>query len=738
MALWKALRLQQGNQVGQAELANKASLARALERAAGEVTAGVREESLLAAAQTAYLGSWTEAGRRRKDAQALEAAADRGQERAQALEASLSAIEADVVASDSLMARIGDLTEHRDGHVESVQAHQRRVDALRDTEAIVASATERQTSATRAASEARGRAAARRERAEAVARMHAVVATLAQTADEDGHRLLGARTRAAEADAGLGAARAQRDLARARFNTATAHVARERARAELGSLEDRYARGRDANAAIAAARPDSRLPIDAARLAAIREQFQALMQARYQFDAAHPVVRLQAFADVQGMVDGVRLQLGPGRSIEQRLGQGITLEFPGVLWLGVSVGEVLDEQAMDLPGREARLGQLLAEVGARDPEDAEHLLARREAARRTIAEQRRILEAVLQGSTASALGARIEELRLEVDKPPMLAVTDPVAAQEALADAEQRMFAAEHEWQAAHGQLNELEVAAQGRATEARLAREELGRLEATLAAEREAWPDEAVETELRDAQAHEGALVQDLAAAREELAALAPDQAHELLGNAQRALTRMDRDARAAQDRLLEVRTRLRDHLEDGVEEDLADARMARDDAQDALRRDQSLADARQLLFETLRDERDRASRSYVGPLRREMERLGRIVFGPGFTVGLDGDTLEVVSRTLDGRTIPFESLSIGTQEQIAIIGRLACATIVAPDGGVPVILDDALGNSDKRRLEAMGAVLAAAGRGNQIIVLTCQPDRYEHVGDARVVALG
>ena len=60
-----------------------------------------------------------------------------------------------------------------------------------------------------------------------------------------------------------------------------------------------------------------------------------------------------------------------------------------------------------------------------------------------------------------------------------------------------------------------------------------------------------------------------------------------------------------------------------------------------------------------------------------------------------------------------------------------------MAPDGGVPVILDDALGNSDPRRLEAMGAVLAVAGRQSQIIVLTCQPDRYEHVGGAHVVRL-
>jgi len=111
--------------------------------------------------------------------------------------------------------------------------------------------------------------------------------------------------------------------------------------------------------------------------------------------------------------------------------------------------------------------------------------------------------------------------------------------------------------------------------------------------------------------------------------------------------------------------------------------------------------------------------------------------VFGPDFEVELDEQDLSVVSRTLNGRTIPFASLSIGAKEQIALISRLACATIVAPDGGVPVILDDALGNSDPQRLATMGAALAVAGRQSQIIVLTCQPDRYEHVGGARTVRL-
>jgi len=51
--------------------------------------------------------------------------------------------------------------------------------------------------------------------------------------------------------------------------------------------------------------------------------------------------------------------------------------------------------------------------------------------------------------------------------------------------------------------------------------------------------------------------------------------------------------------------------------------------------------------------------------------------------------------------------------------------------------VLDDALGWSDPERLARMGAAIAAAGRECQVIVLTCTPGRYSHVGNAEVVSL-
>jgi uncharacterized protein YhaN len=121
---------------------------------------------------------------------------------------------------------------------------------------------------------------------------------------------------------------------------------------------------------------------------------------------------------------------------------------------------------------------------------------------------------------------------------------------------------------------------------------------------------------------------------------------------------------------------------------------------------------------------------------LQAGIEQLGRIVYGADFSIELD-DTWSLVTCTRGGRTLPFDSLSVGMKEQLGILTRLAAARIVARQGGVPLIIDDALGFSDPGRLETMGAAIAACGRDTQIIVLTCTPERFTHVGSAVVVRL-
>ncbi len=146
--------------------------------------------------------------------------------------------------------------------------------------------------------------------------------------------------------------------------------------------------------------------------------------------------------------------------------------------------------------------------------------------------------------------------------------------------------------------------------------------------------------------------------------------------------------------------------------------------------------ARAAQLLRSVMTRHRDTTRQRYVEPYRAELQRLGRPVFGPTFEVDIDSD-LCIRSRTLNGITVPYESLSGGAKEQLGILARLAGAALVAKEDAVPVVVDDALGFTDPDRLAKMGQLFDSVGSHGQVIVLTCSPDRYDGVKGAHRIDL-
>jgi hypothetical protein len=190
------------------------------------------------------------------------------------------------------------------------------------------------------------------------------------------------------------------------------------------------------------------------------------------------------------------------------------------------------------------------------------------------------------------------------------------------------------------------------------------------------------------------------------------------------------------AQTEHTQVQERLRIHGEEGLHEKLHAARTNIERVETNNRGLFRRAAAARQLFEIMREERDKARQAYVAPLKERIEHLGRLLFNDSFQVEINED-LQIASRTIDAITVPFDSLSGGTKEQISLIFRLACSIIVAKDGGTPLILDDALGYTDPERLRLMGTALAKAAKECQIVIFTCMPDRYSNVGKAIVVSL-
>ena len=102
-----------------------------------------------------------------------------------------------------------------------------------------------------------------------------------------------------------------------------------------------------------------------------------------------------------------------------------------------------------------------------------------------------------------------------------------------------------------------------------------------------------------------------------------------------------------------------------------------------------------------------------------------------PNAEIGMDEDLNITGMSRLAGYEESFDHLSMGTQEQIAVLVRLAFAEMLI-DRGAPaaVILDDALVFSDDQRMGLMFDILSHAAQRVQILIFTCREQLFEGLG--------
>ncbi len=748
-ALWKALRIKQGDAVGQASLADAASLGQALDRAAGTMPEGQAETSLFERAKAEYELYWTPTGRPKGDWPVREAVAQ-AQSALDGLETQLRAVAADVERAADLAAEQARLVEARspeEARVEELESRWRQIEErVRSVERLAEAEKAARLAAERAAETSSARAAAVEELARATAerdRQHGAVESAAPT-------LASARERAGRAGTALAEARATRQAADARARTARADLDFLRARAQLAEQTERRAALAAAQAALADAEAAARTNlVDEGVLETIRAADAGAQLARGLLEQARPSVAVTALGEVSLIVDGTSMPLGAGASVRRPVEDRLSLEVPGVVRIEVAAGRGDTSLSARAADAEEALRAACEAAGVANLAAAEGAAAARRDARAVWADQKRRIADLLAGEEPERLDARIATaerrtagyLEARPTDAPMpadedAAVATAEAAERTAEDARTAESAAEAEDRAAREQLTAREVAANEATVRLELARQGVSTRETALSVGRALASDAQLADDLgRAAEAHRAASAA-ADTARAALAGEGPEAAKTLLDNARLVVEEIAGRLRELEIAQAEVRARLRDHGEDGLGERRDAALSARDAAAAELARWTRRAEARRALFEALKSARDAAHLAYVGPLRDTLTSLGKVVFGASIAVEV-GEDLRVRSRTLEGRTVPYESLSIGAKEQLGVLMRLAGAMLVAQDGGVPVVLDDTLGFSDPRRLEAMGAVLALAGASCQVIVLTCYPERYRHVGGARTVSL-
>ncbi len=167
------------------------------------------------------------------------------------------------------------------------------------------------------------------------------------------------------------------------------------------------------------------------------------------------------------------------------------------------------------------------------------------------------------------------------------------------------------------------------------------------------------------------------------------------------------------------------------GIEEMLALAEAERDRLTSTVAEFEREAAVLQLLLETLNTAESEAKSRYLAPVVSRVQPYLRMLL-PGADIVLD-ESLCIAALHRDGQQEDFDILSGGTQEQLAVLTRLAFAELLLKQGRpATVILDDALAFSDDDRIENMFDVLMRAGEHVQIIVLTCRRRLFTRLGAA------
>ena len=176
----------------------------------------------------------------------------------------------------------------------------------------------------------------------------------------------------------------------------------------------------------------------------------------------------------------------------------------------------------------------------------------------------------------------------------------------------------------------------------------------------------------------HAAARVADV---RCRLAEIAPDRVDPELTDAERHADELTRSHDTIANELRDLATQLRVYGTEGRKGRFDEAEAEREHADSEWRRVGCRARAVQLLRDVLLRHRDDTRLRYVEPFRAEVQRLGRMVFGDSFEVEIDS-SLRICSRTLAGRTVPYESLSGGAKEQLGIVAP-ACGSGAGRQGG-------------------------------------------------------
>jgi uncharacterized protein YhaN len=222
-----------------------------------------------------------------------------------------------------------------------------------------------------------------------------------------------------------------------------------------------------------------------------------------------------------------------------------------------------------------------------------------------------------------------------------------------------------------------------------------------------------------------------------------AVQQYNELGGNtakddserARRAVETIDVRLREARTSVAGLRGELRQIVEAAPYESVQTTEAESAIAQKELARLEQRAGAADMLWRTLSESRRKVVQRLTQPVIARVQPYLQEIF-PGCTLDA-GEEFTIHGLKSPQYSEPFSDLSGGSREQLALVTRIGFAEVLAGDGRLPLLLDDALVNTDPGRIKCVHRILDRASVKLQVLVFTCHDILFDSLGAEAVFTL-
>jgi len=216
----------------------------------------------------------------------------------------------------------------------------------------------------------------------------------------------------------------------------------------------------------------------------------------------------------------------------------------------------------------------------------------------------------------------------------------------------------------------------------------------------------------------------------------------NEIPGDPQKTLQKLERQLAAlekteaeARDEENQAEGRLQNLAGEGAYSKLAACEENLADLNERIRREKLRMDATRLLYDTVAACKAAVVAAVAAPVERTAtSMLGRIA-GPrlGAVCLTENFVPAGVRPEIAADPVELTNLSGGEQEQLFLIIRLALGQVLAKEERQLVVLDDVLNATDTGRLARVLTLLEECADRLQIVILTCHPERYRGLEEAK-----